>query len=131
MPRFIKVVDLTPEQRKLVLELSGDFTKTAFSNGMVCADKGQVMADFWADNPRLTTITGKETGQPVSADEAAYIFANWAWCFSNDGKYLTTYARHASVRATAADGQNARLQEIEAARKARRLLNTRREVGKL
>lgn len=133
MPRFIKGDDLTPEQRKGVVEQTRDFRLIEYpGGGPTCASDGRVEEEYLAKHGRRRRGTvGKITDQLAPPDEIAYILTKRAYCFTNDGKYRTNYAGHSWIAADAADGQNARLIELEAARKAKRLLHTKRKVGQI
>ncbi len=57
------------------------------------------------------------------------ILEEHAWCFTNDGTRCSKYGQIIAVGLNTADGQNARLKEIEQGHKSGRGVVGRRPVG--
>jgi hypothetical protein len=104
MVQFIKGKDLTPEQIALLRKHRHE----SFTEGIA-----------WS-------------GERLPEAEIRQIILDHAWCFTDDGKRPSQYGSYGfRIHADAADGQNKRLRQLNALRKAKKKAGTKRPVGLL
>jgi len=117
MVQFIKGSDLTAEQKTLVKQ--GRFIIGIYDPS---GQSERQPGDGWQTR----------RSRPMTPVEIEKHIIECAWCFTDDGKRRSKYSGWQSIRAEAADAQNAHLRELKVNREAgfRRHIPWR-PVGKL